>query len=83
MKYVITENQLKKLQEQMMTLKGSMDFSPIYNSISKLETALGEGTLKNLVVEYLTSVVGMDESEIKKLLGSSNNVYKFVLKILP
>jgi len=81
MKYVITENQFKKLQEEMMTLKGSMDFSPIYNSISKLETALGEDTLKDLVVEYLTSVVGMDESEIKKLLGSSNNVYKLEKRI--
>jgi hypothetical protein len=76
MKYLITENQFKKLQEQMMTLKGSMDFNPIYSSINKLEGQLGQNALRDLAVEYLTSVVGMTESEIKKILGSENNLDK-------
>jgi hypothetical protein len=75
-KYIITESQYNNLSEQITIASGSMDFNPIYNTISRLIDDLGQEAVSNDSKEYLSNVAGLSDEEITKLIGNTNNLYK-------
>lgn len=80
MKYLLTKSQFRLLKEELMIHTGSMDFNPIYNTISMLNRELGEDVIKKDTQEYLLNVIGLDDREITKLLGPTYNTYKLLPK---
>jgi hypothetical protein len=79
-KYIITESQYKNLSEELTIASGGMDFNPIYNTISRLIADLSESVVGQNGREYLSSVAGLSDEEIDKLIGDKNNIYKLEKK---
>ena len=79
-KYIISQTQYNILSEQLIVSSGKMDFNPIYNTISRLIADLGESVVGQDSREYLSSVAGLSDEEIDKLIGDKNNIYKLEKK---
>lgn len=79
-KYIISQTQYNILSEQLTVASGKMDFNPIYNTISRLITDLGQDVVGQNGREYLSSVAGLSDEEIDKLIGDKNNIYKLEKK---